>query len=200
MTPDTAELEAFVRSLDKAELHLHLEGSVEPETIHELEPSLPLDDIRAHFHYSGFAGFLKAYVWVSQRLASPEAYALATRRLLEKLLAQNVKQAEITLSAGVILWKKQSVERVFESIQDEVKRFGKVEVGWIFDAIRQFGPEPAAKVFQIAKECRKCRRGGYWNRWRRGTRASGMVLRLVPGRLRSGTRAHLPRGRSCWSG
>ncbi len=154
MTQDTNDLQGFVRSLDKAELHLHLEGSVDVETIHELDPSLTLDEIWAHFQYIGFAGFLKAYVWISQKLSSPEAYALATRRLLRKLSAQNVKYAEITLSAGVILWKNQSVEQVFEAVQTEVERFGEVTVGWIFDAIRQFGPEPAAKVFQIAKECR----------------------------------------------
>jgi aminodeoxyfutalosine deaminase len=147
-------LQEFVRSLDKAELHLHLEGSVEVQTIRELDPSLTLDEIRSSIHFNGFAGFLKAYVWVTRKLDSPQAYALATRRLLEKLKSQNVRYAEITLSAGVILWKQQSVEQIFEAIQAEVRRFGEIEVGWIFDAIRQFGIADAARVFGIAKEYR----------------------------------------------
>ena len=145
-------LQQFIWQLPKAELHVHLEGSVEPATIQELDPSLSLADIRTALHYSGFAGFLKAYVWLTKKLDSPAAYALATRRLLERLAAQNIHYAEITLSVGVILWKNQQVEEIFQAISQQVKEFGRVEVGWIFDAIRQFGSEQAARVFAMAKE------------------------------------------------
>ncbi len=148
------DLQQFIRDLPKAELHLHLEGSVEPETLHELHPSLSLDAIRANVHYSDFAGFLKAYVWVTKQLNTPEAYAFATRRLLEKLAAQNIAYAEITISAGVILWKRQNLEKIFDAIRMEVATQEKVRVNWIFDAIRQFGVEDATRVFEIAKELR----------------------------------------------
>jgi aminodeoxyfutalosine deaminase len=148
------DLQPFLRALPKAELHIHLEGSVEPETIQELNPSLTLDAIRGNLHYNGFPGFLKAYVWVTQQLDSPEAYALATRRLLERLIKQNVKYVEITLSAGVVLWKNQNVEQIFDAIRSETVQFPQIEVGWIFDAIRQFGVEQAARVFEIAKDLR----------------------------------------------
>ena len=147
-------LHEFLQALPKAELHLHLEGSVEPATIRELDPTLSLDVIRQSLHYTDFAGFLKAYVWVSRKLNSPAAYALAMRRLLESLARQNVCYAEVTLSAGVVLWKEQSLEGIFEAIQSEVAQFPGIQVAWIFDAIRQFGVEPARRVFELAKRLR----------------------------------------------
>jgi aminodeoxyfutalosine deaminase len=145
-------LARYIRALAKAELHVHLEGSVEAETIRELDPELPLGEIRANMQYSDFSGFLKAYVWVTRKLDSPAAYALATRRLLEGLEAQHVTYAEITLSVGVILWKEQNLEAVFRAIRREAEDFRALKIGWIFDAIRQFGTEPAARVFAMAKE------------------------------------------------
>jgi aminodeoxyfutalosine deaminase len=144
-------MDDFALQLPKAELHLHLEGSVEPETLHELDPATPVEEFRALYRYSGFEAFLEAFTAVSKRLRTPADYALIASRLLARLAAENVRYAEITLAAGVALWKGQEFAPIFDAVSGEAAA-SPVEVRWILDAVRQFGPEPAGRVAELAAE------------------------------------------------
>ena len=53
---------------------------------------------------------------MNRQLRSAEHYALAARRCFEKLSAQDVGYAEVTLSAGVILWKEQNFHAIFDAL------------------------------------------------------------------------------------
>ncbi len=141
----------FFRKWPKAELHLHLEGSVEPATLREMDPSLTAEEIAAAYAHADFAGFLKSYAWLSKRMRTPEHYAIATRRLLETLADQNVSYAEITLSAGVVLWKGDEFAPIYEAVQHEAVR-SRVQVRWIIDIVRQFSMEDAWRVAGLAAE------------------------------------------------
>jgi adenosine deaminase/aminodeoxyfutalosine deaminase len=144
-------MDDFLRDLPKAELHIHLEGSVEPETLYELDPSTSIEEYRALYHYTDFDSFLRAFGAVGKRLRTPEDYGLITRRLLERLEAQNVRYAEIMVAAGVVLWKQQDFAPIFECIH-AAARESSVQVRWILDAVRQFGVEPAMQVASLAAE------------------------------------------------
>ncbi len=124
-----------------AELHLHLEGSVNPAT-------LGVD----RFQFGDFAGFLQVFKSISQRLQAPEDYAQITASLLRALVAEGIDYAEITLSAGVVLWKKQDLHRTYAVIQGVCAACPEVKVKWSFDAVRQFGAAAAMRVAEIAGE------------------------------------------------
>lgn len=138
-----------IKGLPKAELHLHLEGSIEAETLIEIDPSVTLEEFRAQTRGGSFDQFLQGYIWLTKRLLKPEHYALAARHLLERLAGQNVRYAEITLSAGVVLWKQQDLAAVYDAIWKESQR-SPVKTFWILDAVRQFGVQPAAPVAEFA--------------------------------------------------
>ena len=168
---------SFIQSLPKAELHLHLEGSVDPPTLVELSRryNTPLptennrydvagsgdvlteDDVRRLYSYKDFNGFLMAFKSVTERLRSPEDYELVTYRLMQKLRQQNVVHAEVYVSVGVIRWRGQPVEPIFEGMERGRERgqrdFG-VSLLWIFDAVRHFGPQAASEVFDLAARLR----------------------------------------------
>jgi adenosine deaminase/aminodeoxyfutalosine deaminase len=137
--------------LPKAELHLHLEGSITPDTMKELAPEASAEEIRDRFRFCSFAGFLECFKWVVERLRSPADYALVARRLMEALERQNVSYAEVTLSAGVILWKGQDLQPIYDAVRQAAQR-ATVEVQWNLDAVRHFGAEHAMQVAHLAAE------------------------------------------------
>src|SRR5580698_9897690 len=144
-----AGVRKHVRAMKKAELHVHLEGSIGPETLMAIDPSLTREEIEAHLTCGSFPEFLQGYIWVTKKLESPAHYALATRHLLESLAGQGVTYAEITLSAGVVLWKEQDLAAVYEAVWRESQR-SSVQTFWILDAIRQFGAEKGMEVAEFA--------------------------------------------------
>jgi aminodeoxyfutalosine deaminase len=152
----STRLPTVVDALPKAELHLHLEGSIRPETAVELaerhDTKITVEEVAARYKYTNFAGFIESFKWVTSFLRDPEDYAHITRKLLEELVRQNVVYAEITISAGVMLRRMQNVEANFTAIREasESVVFRRVRTAWIFDAARQFGPEAAMEVARWA--------------------------------------------------
>jgi adenosine deaminase/aminodeoxyfutalosine deaminase len=170
---------SFIQQLPKAELHLHLEGAVDPATLVELSrrhnTPLPMEgnnynfspesgkelceaDVRELYRYKDFFGFLMAFKAVTERLRAPEDYELITYRLMQKLKAQNVVHAEVYVSVGVIFWRGQEFDAIFDGLERGRERgqrdFG-VRLLWIFDAVRHFGAEAAERVFRKAAELRE---------------------------------------------
>ena len=114
---------SWLRSLPKAELHLHLEGTVSPETLVELskrhdDDQLTLDEARSLYRYTDFTGFLLAFKAVSERLRTPADYELITYRMLERLAAQGVVHAEVYVSVGVVYyWRRIEFEPLFQGME-----------------------------------------------------------------------------------
>jgi adenosine deaminase/aminodeoxyfutalosine deaminase len=161
-----SDIEAFIRRLPKAELHLHLEGAILPATLVELsarhdERPLTLPEAEALYRFTNFTGFLDSFKAVCQRLISPEDYELVAWRMIERLAAQGVVHAEVFVSVGVIYRTRNCDPEAFEPIfagLEHARERGRRELGlslyWIFDAVRHFPVEEAEWVFRKAAEMR----------------------------------------------
>jgi aminodeoxyfutalosine deaminase len=153
--PDT---EKFWTALPKAELHVHLEGSIAPATVVELAArhGVRLTEAEAAARYApgDFAQFIEAFIWVTSFLRGPEDYALIARRFAESMKRQNVLYAEVTLSIGIMFRKEQDPAANYAALRDAAAEVPGVRLAWIFDAVRQWGAAPAMEVARIAAELR----------------------------------------------
>jgi aminodeoxyfutalosine deaminase len=135
-----------------AELHLHLEGTVDRETVMMLDPKLTREEVDTVWAFSDFAGFLECFKFVARRLWGPDDYALITRRMIESLAMQGITYAEVTLGAGVVKWLGIDFDSVWDAIrvaQKEAQKQWPVEVWWNLDAIRQLGTEHVMEIARL---------------------------------------------------
>jgi adenosine deaminase len=148
-----------IASLPKAELHLHLEGSIQPATVCALTARhgvvMTEEEVRQRYAYRDFPEFIEAFKWVTSFLREPQDYALIARDLAEHLLAQGVVYTEVTLSIGVMLLRKQQPEANFEALLSATEPFESrgLRFRWVFDAARQFGVDAAMAVVEAANRC-----------------------------------------------
>ncbi|HEX4067638.1 MAG TPA: adenosine deaminase [Acidobacteriaceae bacterium] len=157
-------MDSFIRRLPKAELHLHLEGTVTPETLVELSTRhdaapMSLEQARRLFDYTDFTGFLMAFKAITEHLRTGDDYEMITWKMLKRLAHQGVVHAEVYVSVGVVYyWKHCEFEPLFLGMERARLRaeaeFG-ITLYWIFDAVRHFGADEAARVFRKAAQLRQ---------------------------------------------
>jgi adenosine deaminase/aminodeoxyfutalosine deaminase len=114
-----------------------------------LDPGLGQEEAGQSYRFASFAGFIECFKFVALRLRTPEDYGLITSRLVAALGKQGVRYAEVTLSAGVLLWRGLEIAPYYDAVRT-ASREGPVEIRWNLDAVRQFGPEPAWRVAEFA--------------------------------------------------
>ncbi len=159
-------IQDFIRRLPKAELHLHLEGTILPATLVELsarndESPLTLQEAEALYRFTNFSEFIRCFRDVTERLMNPEDYELVAWRMMQKLNEQGVVHAEVYISVGVIyMWRNfdplcfEPIFAALERARERAAREFGLSLYWIFDAVRHFTIEEAERVFIKAADLR----------------------------------------------
>lgn len=147
-------LSAFVRALPKAELHLHLEGSVTADLARTLAQRRGVTVPRFPAPGTGFEDFdrfLGCYIAISRCFVEPEDFREAVTELATRLHGQGVRYAEVTFTTMTHESRGVPREVIIEGLsrgRAEAAALG-VTLRWVYDVVRIF-PEQAEPTLRSA--------------------------------------------------
>lgn len=141
-------IERYLQAVPKAELHVHLEGAIRPATLLMLAQrngvSLPvstLEEINDWFRFRDFAHFVTIYAAIASCLKTQQDYELIAYEFGAEMARQNVRYAEVTLSASTHRYMLGLSHDVYFSGlnagRERARREFGVEMRWVFDIVRK---------------------------------------------------------------
>ncbi len=155
----------FARHMPKAELHVHLEGSIRPATLLQLAqrngvrlPAETEQELRAFYGFRDFPHFLQVYGAITSCLCTPEDYALIAYEFGRDCARQNVRYAEVTFTVATnvrvtgLPW--QTLLEALNAGRAQAREHFGVEWRWVFDISRD-NPETQDQVLDIALAARE---------------------------------------------
>jgi aminodeoxyfutalosine deaminase len=155
-------VDAVLTALPKAELHVHLEGSLPPDLLFELAakhrvPGIPTsrDAVRSWYEFRDFPHFIEVYLTALDVLRGEEDFARLAHAVITDLARQNVRYAEINVSLFEHLRRGLSAEIVFAGIEagrTAVEDEHDIAVRWVPDFSGQAGPDAGERTLDAVIE------------------------------------------------
>ena len=144
-------------ALPKVELHVHLEGSIRVETVHELADrngvAVPLALTNAGWRFRNFVDFIEQYVAMCDLLTRIDDFRRAAYEFCEDLSLAGVRYAEAAFSPSNHAERMNDwfgpIEAALDGLAAGERAFG-VQVRLCPDIVRDLGMEPAERVLQVA--------------------------------------------------
>lgn len=147
-------LQEIVPQLPKVELHVHIEGAIQPETVLRLADrnrvDLPADSVagmREWFKFTDFHHFVEVYLTISKCIRKPEDLILIAEEFAREQARQNILYTEANYTAMTLLtycgipWDEQ-----FDALQQGFAKVPETKVNLILDIVRQWTPDKGEKV------------------------------------------------------
>jgi adenosine deaminase len=154
------DLNAFICALPKAELHLHIEGSLEPEQMFEFAarnnvtlPYKSVEDIRAAYEFNNLQEFLDIYYQGMSVLLTKQDFHDLTYAYLKRVNADNCRHVEIFFDPqghtdrGVAF--SEAIEGILEGLEAGKKDFD-ISSHLILSFLRHLSEEAAFETLEHA--------------------------------------------------
>ncbi|WP_181232888.1 adenosine deaminase [Enhygromyxa salina] len=164
-TPQVEGVDELIAALPKAELHVHLEGSIVPELALRLAArrgvALPgaergVEGLREAYRFASFRDFLKVYIALSNTLQQAEDFSDAVFGIAEGLAAQRICWVEMTFTPMTHVTQGVDPDAMLAGLADGRRRaldqLG-VEFAWVFDVVRSL-PEQGPQTLELALRAR----------------------------------------------
>ncbi|MBV8164051.1 MAG: adenosine deaminase [Candidatus Eremiobacteraeota bacterium] len=152
----------WLRGLPKAELHVHLEGTVTPELYTRIAKrngaQIPKDP-RTLFNCHDFGSFLNAIVTVVKTLCRPQDFADIAAEYLVQSRQQGVRHVEFMFSPASIRHFHAEADPavIVTAIHEECRRAkaaSGISSSIVFDMVRNLGEDAAMMDIDLAIKCR----------------------------------------------
>lgn len=151
----------FIRRMPKVELHVHLEGAIQPATLLQLARrngvALPAGDVaglQRWYQFTDFKHFIEIYLTISACLCTPEDIELIARDFLRNQVAQNIRYSEVTFTPYTHFSTNRRIpfDEQFAALTRArawAARELDVHCGWVFDLARNV--RPVAHALTVAE-------------------------------------------------
>ncbi|MCP3973388.1 MAG: adenosine deaminase [bacterium] len=149
----------FIKGLPKAELHLHIEGTLEPELMFELAHKngvdLPFDSIaelRAAYEFDDLQSFLGIYYQGAAALITEDDFAALMRAYLARAVADGVVRAEVFFDPQTHMERGIEIGTVIGGLRKAMDDFAdSISTGLILCFLRHLSPDDAVATFEAAR-------------------------------------------------
>lgn len=153
-------MKQFIQNLPKAELHLHIEGTLEPEMMFELArrndielPYKSVAEVKAAYNFENLQSFLDLYYQGSQVLQQERDFYDLTWAYLQKAASQNVRHTEIFFDPqshterGIAF--ETAYQGIYQALQDGKDKLG-ISSQLILSFLRDRSAEEAFSILEQA--------------------------------------------------
>jgi adenine deaminase len=156
-----ARMDAFLRGLPKTDLHMHLEGSLEPELLFELaarnhrQPRwASAADLREAYRFSNLQSFLELYYEGCEVLVTERDFYDLTQAYLRRAAADRVVRAEVFVGPQSFTTRGTPIAVVMDGVLaalDEANQAHTISAGLIVSAQRH---RTQAEAFELLEQIR----------------------------------------------
>jgi len=146
------------QTIPKIENHLHLEGAIPLDTVWQLiqkyggdKSVSTIDKLKERFVYQDFNHFIQTWSWKNQFIREYEDFSIITESVIQDLVHQNIKYAEIFISPSLFK-NRLEIQKIVEAISVQIEKNTRIKINLIVDLVRNYGAESEMRTLHEINE------------------------------------------------